>query len=386
MRVPITLGSRFLKLHLNFNSRIIVDVALIITLFVVISGIITGISVQFSSFLYSVTNSTDSNYYVAVQKDKVLETSQVPSNFINSIDRSYITFLTPIISYTAVINNPIFFHLNYYLLNLTEFRINNPEFYLAAGSYPVNTSEVLIGLGLAEQLGIVNNLPYTITITIENSTYHKIITGIVNDSGPWYFGIISSIIPVWNSTSYISGFEFRIKNSQFLNNFEMQIQELKTSLHLTTELDYQALKQTNGFCLSLYNELHLLFIYFSMLLLALMSAKLIHSSFMLYKKMKRELTLCRILGMQLPIIHAMFFFILFVSGNIGVIFGIFLGLLTPLLLVYSGKLLLNATILPVTPSITDLLFLVLISNLIFAFCSFYIYNLHFDSMEVEKHL
>ena len=388
MKTPFVLGSRFFKSHLDFNSRIIIDVALIITLFVVSSGIVSGISVQFSSFLTSVTKSTDSNFYLAVQKDKTLENSHIPSSLLTSLDSSDLTFLTPILSYPASITQPTLFHLHYYLLNISALQANNPNFYLVAGSYPVNTSGLLIGLGLAEQLGIVNDLPYTLTLSLTNTSVNKLITGVISDSGPWYFGLLGSIIPSWNSTSYISGFEFGIKNPSLLTAFETQIASLESSLQRSSGLvlEYQVLNQTTDFSLSLYHELHLLFYYFSLFLLLLMSAKLAHSSLMLYKKMKRELTVCRVLGMSLPVIHGMFFFILFVSGNLGVIFGIFLGVLTPLLLVYSGKLLLNATVLPVTPSITDLLFLALLSNLIFMFCSFYIYRLHFESLEVEKHL
>ena len=362
-----TLSLRFIIIEHKFSYRLAFEIALIVFILVAVSGVINGISGEFSLFLVGSSSQGSSQFYLGVEQGKTLEDSKIPIQVTNSIDQTFLYYYSPILALPVNFNRS--YSTTFFFASLARVD-SKSSFLVTIGSLPSNTWEIMIGEGLASQLGISNELNENITFSFNNLSITRTVVGIFEDNSPWYYGFLADISTYWSNLSYISGFEFQIKNSLTLPAFEQKIDSSLNQLNSNIKIDYINLEQKAQLSLSFYEDMKTLFTYLLELLSILIFLKFFHSSYTLLKRLEPELWICRLIGMSDFQLLILFWQIIIFIGNIGIIFGIFLGLLLPDILLYGLKLVLINSSLFIVPSLNDILIILVVANLQFILASF----------------
>ncbi len=374
------LSIRFLNYENKFNYRIALEIGLIIGLIVCASAIITGLSGEFSILIQS-DYGAPSNYIIS-DSNTNFESSKIPYLVYKDLNLTYINFKIPFIVKPLDSVNP---RLNsIYYTDFVSFLNSKTDFNLLKGNIPTNSSSYLIGNGLATELGLSGNYPQNLTITNTNNiTTHLLVTGVFIDTGPWYFSILASINAslIASSNNMISFMKVQIKNQQNLYLLQNQLNEIASANHYSINIILTELKQSNVLSNSFFEEIVHLFSILMVILFILMALKLVHSSITILHRLRNEFLINKILGMTNLQIQMIFLFNLLITGNIGVILGIFIGIALPQLLMIAINPFFPSHLLILVPNLSDIGLSLIVSNIIFFICSFFIFQLKLEDFK-----
>ena len=371
----IILSLKFLSVQNKFSYRLMFEIGLIITLLVSISGMINGVSGQFITL---VTQSNAQNAsYLMMQKNATLENSKIPVEVINELDTTYFSYYTPILYETALDSNNQtlpFIYANYSkLINV------KPEFMIKEGNIPNSGNQILLGEGLQQQLFTNITLPYTIQLQIGKQTVEKTVTGIFSDNGFYNYGLLDNIETIWTNITTVSMFQFEIKNVQVFPAFQTSVNEIVHKVQPDLKLDITPLKKTAALSKSFYNDIYSLFYYLQIIMLLLLALKVTHASYTLYNRYYKDFMVLRIIGESNIKLQLVFYTIIAIIGNIGLVYGLVIGialphvflLITRVFVQYQGLYL-------IIPSISDIVGLFVLVNVFFIANSFWVAKLHLD--------
>jgi len=372
------LGIRFLNFENKFNYRIALEIGLIIGLIVCSSAVITGLSNQFTILIES-DYGVPTNYVVS-ESSTSFGSSQIPFAVYDQLNLTYINFKIPFLVKSL---NSVNQRLNsVYYTNFPALLNSHTEFNLLSGTIPTNTSGYLIGKGLANELGLSNVFPQNLTLNYTNNTNVNIrLTGVFVDSGPWYFSLLGDLNyfgATHYNTSNISFIVVQLKNQVNLPSFRKELDSIKSVDSLSTKISLTELKQSNVLSNSFFVVILRLFNVLMAILFILMALKLIHSSITILHRLKNEFLINKILGMNNVGIQVIFLINLLVTGNIGVILGIFIGIALPQLMMLLINPIFPSHILYLIPNANDILISIVGANAIFIICSFFVYQLKLE--------
>lgn len=366
----ISLSLRFIGVQHKLSYRLALEIGLVVALLVITSGIITGVSNQFASLIVGRKGSQD--YFVGIEHAKTLEQSHIPISIIESLDASFVRYFTPFLIYPIVINNSI--ESNYFFVDFSELIRNKDSFFLNSGKLSISDSDILIGQGLALQLGIENKVPQDITFMYNGSQLDRTIVGIVEDTGPWYYGFLDDFANIWTNLTHVSAFEFQIKNNKVLPVYTQQLNILIQELNLSIQIDIIELNQAINLSRSFNEGLKALFTILLQFCFLFLFLKLFHSSYTLYFRLQHDFWICKIVGMSRRQLQTQLWEIISIIGNIGIIFGFLVGFVLPQFLVLSISPFFDTQNLNIIPALDDLIIVMIFSNILFFINSFWIYT------------
>lgn len=370
--MKIILKLRYISFNSDFSFKLSLDIALIIALFISLSGILNGLTTSFETLIFTTTGG-ESVYFIGYEKGKTLEKSEIPKDIVENLDRSLITYLTPILAKSIFFEN---INHEFYYLNITEMLLKKSSFKVESGNIPTQKNEILVGKGLKETLNIGINFPIQIMIQIDNKTVNKTIVGTFEDFSPWNFGLIEQISSISNETTYYSGFEFQIKNKLVFDVFKSNTDKFVSEHSDGLKIYYNNLKKSTILIESLYQQIYSLFIFISTFIFMLLAIKIIHSSWILFLKLKNNLIITKMIGMSSLTIQLDFLGVLLIIGNLGLLFGIIIGLILPQALSLVINMVSNDFNANFTPNTIDVILSVFLTNFIFILSSFWIKKLN----------
>ena len=365
------LSLRFVGMQHKITYRIALEIGLIVTLLILTSGIINGVSTQFSSLLIDRNGSND--YFIGIEKGSTIEESKIPQNVIDSLSHTSTSYFSQFIIHTVQVNSSL--NINYYFTNLSELVNNKDNFLLVYGRIPSKLPNILIGESLASQLGIGIDFPQEIMLTFNGTTLSRTIVGMFEDSGPWYYGLLDDITNYWSNLTYVNGFEMQIKNNKILDSFKEEINFALLNSSAEIDIDLIKLNQAETVSISFHNELKVLFTILLEFCFLFLFLKLLHSSYVLFQQLYHQFWICKLLGMTKRQLQFLYWKILAITGNLGIIFGFILGLVLPQVLVFGLKPLFNSQNFNIVPSLNDMVIVFILSNILFFINSFWTYKL-----------
>ena len=207
----------------------------------------------------------------------------------------------------------------------------------------------------------------------------KTIVGTFEDFSPWNFGLVEQISSISNETQHYSGFEFQIKNKLVFDIFKSNTDEISSENANGLIIHYDNLKKSAVLIESLYQQIYSLFIFISTFIFILLAIKIIHSSWILFLKLKNNLIISKMIGMSSLSIQIDFFIVLLIIGNLGVLFGIIMGLILPQALSLVINIVSNNFSTNFTPSTIDVILSIVLTNIIFILSSFWAKKLNFQN-------
>ena len=346
-----------------------------------ISGMVNGASTQFTTILAQVN--TDTPTYLISQQGTTFEKSQIPVDVIKQIDTSYFNSYTPIIYKQALSQNNE--SLTFIYANFTTILQDVENFILIQGSIPTNSNQTLLGEGLRTQYFSNLPIPSQITLTIDNKTVTKTITGVFSDNSIYDYSILENINYVWNNINSVSMYMFQIKTYKVLSGFESQTQNMTQSLHPGLKLDFSPLQKTGALGQAFYNDIYNLFFYLELIMIILLALKITHASYTLFYRYYEDFLTLRILGMSNKNLQVIFYLVLLLIGNVGLIYGFVAGIALPhIFLLMIRMVIKNEGLYVITPNIQEILLLFTITNVILLINSFWIAKMHLQEKLVPK--
>lgn len=374
----IKLSIRFLNHENKFNYRIALEIGLIIGLIICTSAVITGLSNQFTTLIQS--NTVGQKDYVISESGTALVDSKIPLEIFNQIEPTYINFKIPFYVEPYQLVNGV--NKSLYFTYFSDLSNSKTDFNLIRGFMPINSSQFLIGQGLANSLGITGSFPQKYQIIIPNNSISNVtITGIFTDTGPWYFSLLGELSDIPIPQGLISFIKVQLKNKVNLPVFKDQLQSLATTYHFSNGFAISELNQTDVLANSFFISITDLFNILMLLLFILMSLKLIHSSVTILHRLRYEYLINKILGMSNVELQGIFWLNLVITGNIGVLFGVFIGIALPQLLMVIINPFFGSYLLVLLPKSSDIIITFVLSNLIFIICSFFTYQLKLEDFK-----
>lgn len=377
----IVLSLKFISVQSKFSYRLIFEIGLIITLLVSISGMINGLSGQFVSLL-TLTEQTNSSY-IMIQREKTLETSQIPIELINDLDISFFNYYSPIVYKNALnVENQ---SIPYIYLNYQQMISLKSELKLIQGILPLKENEILIGQGLRQQSFMNLVLPFEIILEIDSTISTKTITGVLTDNSFYNYGLIENIQNILDKINSISVFQFQIKNHRVLPDFEKEVNNLIELNQPDFKIELSPIQKSGQLAQSFYDDLNGLFYYLQLIMFILLAFKITHASFTLYNRYYKDFMILRILGISRNLLQFNYYFIIFIIGNIGLIYGLVIGIALPHVFLLILKIVIKTQGLQlITPNILDIEFLFFSVNSVFIINSFWVLKLRLEQKLVTK--
>ena len=372
----IKLSLRFLNYEHGFNYRVALEIGLIIGLIISFSAVITGLSGAFS-VLVNAENSGPGDYLV-VESGMNVQTSKIPLEAFNQLPLTYLDFKLPFLVAPIRLNG---MNQSIYYTNLTDYINSKSDFNLYQGNVPNAPNQYLIGLSLSNKLGLNDTFPQTITVQSTRGAMNLTITGTFLDSGPWFFSFMGSFNQTYNSAKNISFIKVLLKNKLNLPVFVTELHTLAQNTDGSSSFSLLELKQSDYLANSFFFEILQLFNIMVVFLFVLMALKLIHSAYTILNRLKNEYLIIKILGLSNSRILLIFWLNLAITGNIGVLFGILVGVALPQLLIVMINPFFKSTQLILVPCIFHIFFSIIVANIIFLVSSFSILFLKIEDFK-----
>ena len=220
---------------------------------------------------------------------------------------------------------------------------------------------------------------------LDNESVTKTITGVFSENSIYDYSMVENINLVWSHLTSVSIFLFQIKNYQVLPDFETTTQNLAQQLHPGLKLDFNPLQKTAELGNAFYNDLYNLFSYLEIIMIILLSLKITHASYTLFYRYYEEFLTLRIIGMSKIKLQLIFYLILAIIGNIGLLYGFIAGIALPqvfLLMIRSVITFHGLNV--ISPNIQEIFMLLILTNLIFLINSFWIVKMHLQEKLVPN--
>lgn len=372
------LSIKFIAIQNKFSYRLVFEISLVITLVISISGIINGVSGQFVTLLTQ-TN-TNPGSYLLLEQNMTYEKSNIPIEVIERIDVTYLDFFTPIVLSKA--NLTIDYDLSYYHANVSSMINTKDDFYIIEGAVPLTENDILIGEGLMLQMDPEMTFPNHISLIFGDTLIKKQIVGVFKDSSPFYYGFLSEISYDWYNLTYVSAYQFHIKNNLVFPDFKEKLYEIISDSKYNFEISIISLRKSDDLSIAFFEDLRSLFDNLQFLLLILLILKVTHSSFTLFNRYSQEFWVLRTLGMSERNLQLLFYMVLAIIGNIGLAYGIVIGITLPQIILLLFRMIAQYDgLYIIVPSMNDLLFVVILSNIVFALNSFWTRRI---TMEIKQ--
>ena len=372
----LKLSLRFINHEQTFNYRIALEIGLIISLIICCSGIITGLTAQFAYLTNADSTGID---YLISEGDVPLTQSSMPVAVFNSINSKYLNYKLPFLVEPATINGNIPSNIYYTQLNTLEHSKN--DFNLIQGALPTQSGEFLVGKGLMDQYNLSFTFPQVLLIKDNNINANITVTGLFWDSGPWFFSFLSNLDQNFNNNNYITFIKIQLKNKVNLPEFTKELDDIYAKFHVNYQYQITELKQRDIVSKSFFSEISQLFNVLIFFLFVLMTLKFFHSSYIVLNRLKNEYLISKILGMTNFRIQGVFLTNLVITGNIGVLLGIFIGLVLPQLLMVLINPFFSSSKLFLIPSYNYIFLSIVISNCIFFISSWAVYLLKLENFQ-----
>ncbi|MFX0170791.1 MAG: ABC transporter permease [Candidatus Hodarchaeota archaeon] len=351
------------------SFRSIIGFALIISMMIAISGVISGFSAQ----IFGITEQAGESPSIFIKPKNTDE--GIPSAILPLITHTNIKLLLPIVEgkmNVSSINSS--FNSNIVGINISKFMEYYSKADVYAGRLPQpnnNWSECLVGSNL-NYLVESSRINITNTLTGIKQEFH--VSGLIQNVKEFQSTIIIDLTDynmMYNQSTEIlySRIKIRLKNGVFVRD---TISDLKVILSdylsfLIIKQEQQADIFTESLFSDILTKLNLLFA----VLFIIALIRIFHTISWLVRKYERDLLIMRSMGLSRAQTFLLVLFLAELIGNMGLIIGIFFGLLIPSLLFTFFTLFIQGGFFAPEFSIFTILPLLVLSNLIVIIAALY---------------
>jgi len=351
------------------SFRSIIGFALIISMMIAISGVISGFSAQ----IFGLTEKAGESPSIFIQTKNADE--GIPSDVLPLITHTNIKHILPIAEGKMFVSTTKASFNSFIVgVNVSKFMEYYSKADVYAGRLPqsnTNWSECLVGSNLnylleSSQINITN------TLTGIKQEFH--VSGLVQNVKEFQSTVIIDLTDynmIYNQSTPImyNRIKIRLKNGVFVSD---TISDLKNILNdylsiLTIKPEQQADIFTESLFFDILTKLNLLFA----VLFIIALIRIFHTISWFVRKYERDLLIMRSMGLSRVQTFLLVLFLAELIGNMGLIMGIFFGLLIPSLLFTFLTSFFQGGFFAPEFSIFTILPLIVLSNLIVIFAALY---------------
>ncbi|MFX0139701.1 MAG: FtsX-like permease family protein, partial [Candidatus Hodarchaeota archaeon] len=312
------------------SFRSIIGFALIISMMIAISGVISGFSEQ----IFGITAKAGESSSIFIRTK--VDSEEIPSDILPLIAHTNIKHVLAIAERKMLVTTTkSSFNANIVSVNISKFLDYYPKADIYAGRIPqpsANWSECLVGNNLNQLLGS-SQINITNGLTGFNRQFH--VAGLVQGVKEFQSSIIIELADynsLYNQSTPImyNKIKISLKSGAFIKE---TISDLKVKLNeylslLTIKPEQQADIFTESLFIDILSKLNLLFA----VLFIIALIRVFHTTSWFVRKYEREILIMRSMGLSRVQTFFLIIFLAELIGNMGLIIGIFFGFLIPSLL------------------------------------------------------
>lgn len=344
--------------------------ALIISMIIAISGVITS----FSAEIFGITEKAGDSPSLYIQTTSSYD--DIPAEVLDLLNHTNIVNILPIAERkTSFISDVGLFNAYLIGVNTSELFTYFPGSYIYAGRLPrVNTSsfECVVGKNINQLIG---SSGLDISDNSLDVQYHLDVVGLIQDVREFQNAIIVEL-PTYNrffnqstDKTLYKRIIVRLKSGYFVDETISDLQVLlkEYNQNLTINAEQQADVFTESLFYDIITKLNLLF----GVLFIIALIRIFHAISWFVKKYERDLLIMRAMGLSPSQVIIIVVIISVIIGNLGVFMGIILGVTIPPILFVIINLSLKSNYMVPHFTISSFLVLLILSNLIATIAAIY---------------
>lgn len=337
--------------------------ALIISMMIATSGVISGFTVQ----IFGITETVSGSPSIFIQnKDPSVG---IHPEILTLINHTNIKLVLPIAEHIRTVSSRNGeFNTLIVGVNISEFMSYYPRADIYAGRLPkfnVNVTECLMGQDLQS---IIRSSEINLTENSSGIQHQLHVSGLVQNVKEFQSAIIIDITDYtrifameFNQNLY-QRIKIRLKNEKFVDETIISLRNLLQDYYPTITI--KAERQADIFTISLFSDIiaQLNILYGVFFVIALI--RIFHSVSWFIRKYERDLLIMRSMGMSVPQLVFLIVVLAGIIGNIGFFVGLFFGFLIPSLIFTILTLFFNVGFIIPDFVIPTILTLFIISNFV----------------------